>query len=379
MANTIKIKRKTGSTAPTTSNIAQGELAISESNKILFYRDASDNILKIGGEGAFLRSDESDTLSGNLTITGNLEVQGDTVTTDVATLQVEDPLIKLAKNNTGSDAVDIGFYGAYDTSGSLDLYAGLFRDANNSGKFSLFTDLQAEPTTTVNKSGTGYTVGTLIANIEGNLAGSPTITAGTIATSLDMNGQELILDADADTSITADTDDTIDVKVAGADQFNITDGAITPENTNDIDLGSSSKKFKDIHIDGTAQLDAANVNGSAAMNVADAQTVTGVKTLTTPTFADNTDATKKAAFVMSGITTSTTRTFTMPDATTTFVGTDATQTLTNKTLTTPTIGQIKGGGNNTSGHTVPNLADDTIALLTASQTFTNKTIDSGTY
>ena len=379
MANTIKIKRNTGSTAPTTSNIAQGELAISESNKILFYRDASDNILKIGGEGAFLRSDQSDTLSGNLTITGNLEVQGDTVTTDVATLQVEDPLIKLAKNNTGSDAVDIGFYGAYDTSGSQDLYAGLFRDANNSGKFSLFTDLQTEPTTTVNKSGTGYTVGTLIANIEGNLAGSPTITAATVATSLDLNGNELILDADSDTSITADTDDTIDVKVAGADQFTITDGAITPENTNDIDLGSSSKKFKDIHIDGTAQLDAANVNGSAAMNVADAQTVTGVKTLTTPTFADNTDATKKAAFVMSGITTSTTRTFTMPDATTTFVGTDATQTLTNKTLTTPTIAQIKVGGNNTSGHTVPNLADDTIALLTASQTFTNKTIDSGTY
>ena len=306
MANTIKIKRNTGSTAPTTSNIAQGELAISESNKILFYRDASDNILKIGGEGAFLRSDQSDTLSGNLTITGNLEVQGDTVTTDVATLQVEDPLIKLAKNNTGSDAVDIGFYGAYDTSGSQDLFAGLFRDANNRGKFSLFTDLQTEPTTTVNKSGTGYTVGTLIANIEGNLAGSPTITAATVATSLDLNGNELILDADSDTSITADTDDTIDIKVAGADQFSITDGAITPENTNDIDLGSNTKKFKDIFIDGTAQLDAANVYGSAAMNVADAQTVTGVKTLTTPIFADNTDATKKASFVISGISTNTT-------------------------------------------------------------------------
>ena len=31
-----------------------------------------------------------------------------------------------------------------------------------------------------------------------------------------MNGTELILDADADTSITADTDDTIHFKIAGA-------------------------------------------------------------------------------------------------------------------------------------------------------------------
>jgi len=36
---------------------------------------------------------------------------------------------------------------------------------------------------------------------------------------VDMNGTELILDADADTSITADTDDQIDIKIAGADDF----------------------------------------------------------------------------------------------------------------------------------------------------------------
>jgi hypothetical protein len=72
----------------------------------------------------------------------------------------------LAKSNNGSDSVDIGFYGLYDTSGSQDLYAGLFRDASDSGKFKLFKDLQVEPTTTVNTSGTGYAVGTLVAGLE---------------------------------------------------------------------------------------------------------------------------------------------------------------------------------------------------------------------
>lgn len=39
---------------------------------------------------------------------------------------------------------------------------------------------------------------------------------------IDMNGLELILDADADTSITADTDDQIDFKVGGSDVFSLT-------------------------------------------------------------------------------------------------------------------------------------------------------------
>ena len=38
---------------------------------------------------------------------------------------------------------------------------------------------------------------------------------------IDMNGTELILDADGDTSITADTDDQIDIRVSGADDFQI--------------------------------------------------------------------------------------------------------------------------------------------------------------
>ena len=42
----------------------------------------------------------------------------------------------------------------------------------------------------------------------------------------DLNGEELILDVDGDTSITADTDDQIDFKIAGADDLRMTANAI---------------------------------------------------------------------------------------------------------------------------------------------------------
>lgn len=52
-------------------------------------------------------------------------------------------------------------------------------------------------------------------------------TTPTIVTSLDLNGSELILDADADTTITADTDDQIDIKINGADDFQYTPNTFT--------------------------------------------------------------------------------------------------------------------------------------------------------
>jgi len=128
-------------------------------------------------------------LPDNVTISGNLTVNGDTTTVNTATLSVEDPLIVLANGNNATDSVDIGFYGLYDTSGSQDLYAGLFRDANDSGKFKLFADLQAEPTTTVDTGGAGYTaatlvVGTLEGAVTGNVTGDVTGNADT-ATALE--------------------------------------------------------------------------------------------------------------------------------------------------------------------------------------------------
>jgi hypothetical protein len=52
--------------------------------------------------------------------------------------------------------------------------------------------------------------------------------------SADLNGQEFILDADADTSISADTDDQIDIKIAGADDFQFTANTFTAQSGSTI-------------------------------------------------------------------------------------------------------------------------------------------------
>ena len=57
-----------------------------------------------------------------------------------------------------------------------------------------------------------------------------TLDSGIVSTSLDLNGNELILDADADTSITADTDDQIDIKIGGNDRITLQSGIIDLKN-----------------------------------------------------------------------------------------------------------------------------------------------------
>jgi hypothetical protein len=113
----------------------------------------------------------------------------------------------------------------------------------------------------------------------------------------DLDGKELILDADGDTSITADTDDQIDIKIAGTDQITIKDGALSPVTTNDIDLGTASLEFKNAFFDGTVTADAfagpltgnvtGNASGTAATVTTAAQSnITSLGTLTTLTVDD---------------------------------------------------------------------------------------------
>jgi len=116
-------------------------------------------------------------LPNDVTIAGDLTVSGTTTTVDSTTVTINDPLVRYADNNSGN-SVDFGWYGKYVQS-STTKYAGLVWDASASDKFRLWSGNQAEPTTTVNTSGTGHTTGTLIANIEGNVTGNVTGNADT--------------------------------------------------------------------------------------------------------------------------------------------------------------------------------------------------------
>jgi hypothetical protein len=122
----------------------------------------------------------------------------------------------------------------------------------------------------IQKPGTDYTLatgGTQITFTTAPASGASifiTEISGAVGGPLDsdLNGTELILDADGDTSITADTDDQIDIKVAGTDQITIKDGAVSPVTDNDVDLGTTSLEFKDGYFDGTLHCDVLDLAGT---------------------------------------------------------------------------------------------------------------------
>jgi hypothetical protein len=93
----------------------------------------------------------------DLSLSGNLTVSGTLTTIDTVNLTIDDPLIKLARDNP-TDVVDVGLYGVYTNGGTR--YTGLFRDATD-GIYKLFTGLESEPSTVVDTNGVGYGQATL--------------------------------------------------------------------------------------------------------------------------------------------------------------------------------------------------------------------------
>ncbi len=114
----------------------------------------------------------------------------------------------------------------------------------------------------------------------------------------------LIADSDARNKVAVDTVNNrvgafVEVGGAAVEQVRIQDGAIVPVTDNDIDLGTSSLEFKDLYIDGTANIDSliadtADINAGTIDN-----TVVGA---TTPAAATFTTLTSNGSTTLNGTT-----------------------------------------------------------------------------
>jgi hypothetical protein len=163
----------------TTTTIKVGNTTLSTTNAIFGGTIAANGGIGASGQvlisGGAANASWSNSLGvfsfTDVTVSGNLTVLGDLVSLNVATLAVEDPLIALAKNqsatSTYTDAVDIGFYGAY---GNTDVanknWTGFFRDQSDSGVYKLFSGNIPEPTTTVDTANLNFTFATFQSQIK---------------------------------------------------------------------------------------------------------------------------------------------------------------------------------------------------------------------
>ena len=193
----------------------------------------------------------------------------------------------------------------------------------------------------------------------------------------------------------------INVGGNSVEQFKIQDGGIVPTTTNDIDLGTSSLQFKDGYFDGNVTLDGLVIGSATAITDVDTDlsavsgnddTVASAKAIKTYVDAQvggsdldfegdtggnqSVDLTTQELTLTGGTgidTTGSAQTMTFAIDTAVVVDKTTAQTLTNKTLTTPTIASITNGGT----VTIPSGAD-TLVARTSTDTLTNKTLSSPT-
>lgn len=167
MANVIRIKRSTGSSAPTT--LANAELAFAEGSSVGYIGigtggagGSATSIIKAFGPGAFVTLDTAQTISGaktlsgkttlsggvagnttfddNVVVTGDLTVNGTTTTINSTVVTVDDKLIELGSTASPTDAGADG--GGISLKGTTDKTI-RWLDATDSWTFNQAIDLEA--------------------------------------------------------------------------------------------------------------------------------------------------------------------------------------------------------------------------------------------
>ena len=162
----------------------------------------------------------------------------------------------------------------------------------------------------------------------------------------------------------------IDVSGTSTEQFVVKDGVIEPTTDDDIDLGSSGKEFKDLYLDGTANIDTIDADAATidSLTVTSGTAITSIDTdISSVSGSDDTLASAKAikTYVDAQVT-----------AQDLDFQADSGGAL-NIDLDSETLTFTGGTGVDTSGssNTVTFAIDSTVATLSGSQALTNKTID----
>ena len=276
-------------------------------------------------------------LPNNVTIAGNLTVSGTTTTVNSTTVTVDDPILTLGGDTApnSDDNKDRGIEFRYHTGSAAKV--GFFGMDDTDNRFKYFVDA-----TNTSEEFSGTMGDAEFTNIHGTLAtaAQANITSvGTLA-SITVTGAG-VFNGDVDLgNATSDT-----VTVTG--RF---DSDLVPSGDDARDLGASSLEWKDLYLDGTANIDtltadAGTVGGADIVTVSANQTLT-TKTLTSPRIGTNILDTNGAELIIFTATGSALNEITIANGGT---GVDASITASGETNT-----GIKLSGKGTSGITISN-------------------------
>jgi hypothetical protein len=157
-ANTIAVAAFDKANA---SNISAGA-AFDKANSANYYASLVDaNAVAAFAKANLALAATGGSLNGDLTVSGNLYVTGNTMWSNVSSFIVNDPLIYLAGNNYVSDIVDIGFVANYVNATGSNVHTGLIRDAGNK-EYYFFQGYDKEPDNNViDLTGNNFTIAIL--------------------------------------------------------------------------------------------------------------------------------------------------------------------------------------------------------------------------
>jgi hypothetical protein len=362
MANTIRIKRRASGNAGSPGSLANAELAYNEVDDVLYYGKGSGGVggsattvEAIAGSGAYVGLSGTQTITGNKTFSGTValgasatattKTAGDNSTSVATTAYVATAVAAVGAFSGLTFAGDSGTTQNIASGDTLTVLGGV----------GLSSTASATDTITVNLDNTSVSAGSY-----GSASAIPTFT-------VDAQGRLTAAGtASISTSFIVDADSGSDLTISGGDTFTIVGGTgltsvasatdtltLNLDNTA-VSAGSygSATAVSTFTVDAQGRLTAAGtatiaIPASAVTDFAEAaQDAVGNAVGTGLTYTDSTgaisvtantyDAYGSASTVAGNLTTHTSATE-AHGATGAVVGTTNTQTLTNKTLTSPVI------------------------------------------